>query len=107
MTLHGLRNREFVDTMYNVLQCTWKIQDAKISKNSPFGHHCMTLYGLCYREFVNTMYNILVQQFRDGKLRLSEALAEFTVSSYSSLKFFFVADRKAKNSADLPSLIVR
>jgi len=37
----------------------------------------MTLHGLCYREFVNTMYNVLVQQFRDGELRLSEALAEF------------------------------
>jgi len=55
----------------------------------------MTLHGL-YREFVNMMYNVLVQQFRDGKLRLSEALAEFLASSYSSLKFFFVADKKAK-----------
>jgi len=56
----------------------------------------MTLHGLCYREFVNTMYNVLVQQFRDGELQLSEALAEFIASSYSSLKFFFVADKKAK-----------
>jgi len=46
------------------------------------------------------MYNVLVQQFRDGTLRLSEALAEFIASSYSSLKFFFVADKKAKNWAD-------
>jgi len=60
----------------------------------------MTLHGLCYHEFVNTMYNVLVQQFRDGKLRLYEALAEFIASSYSSLKFFFVVDKKAKNWAD-------
>jgi len=38
---------------------------------------------------------------------LSEALAEFIASSYCSLKFFFLADKKAKNWADLPSLIVR
>jgi len=38
----------------------------------------------------------LVQQFRDGELRQSEALAEFIASSDSSLKFFFVADKKAK-----------
>jgi len=56
----------------------------------------MTLHGLCYCEFVNTMYNVLVQQFRDGELRFSEPLAEFIASSYSLLKFFFVADRKAK-----------
>jgi len=63
----------------------------------------MTLHGLRYREFVNTIYNALVQQFRDGELLLSESLAEFIVSSYSSLKFFFVADKKAKkNSADSP-----
>jgi len=67
----------------------------------------MTLHGLCYYEFVNTMYNVLVQQLRDGELRLSEALAEFIASSYSSLKFFFVADKKAKNSGDSPSLIGR
>jgi len=60
-----------------------------------------------YREFVNTMYNVLVQEFRDGELRLSEKLAEFIASSHSSLKFFFVAERKAKNSADSPSLIGR
>jgi len=60
----------------------------------------MTIHGLCYREVVNTMYNVLVQQFRDGELRLSEALAEYIASSYSSLKFFFVADKKAKNWAD-------
>jgi len=36
----------------------------------------------------------LVQQFRDGELRLLEALAEFIASSYCSLKFFFVADKK-------------
>jgi len=65
----------------------------------------MTLHGLCYREFVNTMYNVLVQQFRDGELRLLEALAEFIASSYSLLKFFFVADKKANNWADSPSLI--
>jgi len=53
------------------------------------------------------MYNVLVQQFRDGELRFSEALAEFIASSYSSLKFFFVADKKAKNWADSPSLIGR
>jgi len=67
----------------------------------------MTLDGLCYCEFVNTMYNFLVQQFRDGELRFSEALAEFITSSNSSLKFFFKADKKAKNSADSPSLIGR
>jgi len=50
----------------------------------------------CCREFVNAMYNVLVQQFHDGEFRLSEALAEFIASSYSSLKFFFVADKKAK-----------
>jgi len=55
----------------------------------------MTLHGLCYREFVNTMYNVLVQQFHDGELQLSEVLAKFIASSYSSLKFF-VADKKAK-----------
>jgi len=55
----------------------------------------MTLHGLCYREFVNTTYSILVQQFHDSELRLSEALAEFTASSYSSLKFFSVVDKKA------------
>jgi len=65
----------------------------------------MTLHGLCYREFVNTMYNVLVQQFRDGELRLSEVLAEFIASLYSSLKFFFVADKKNKKWADSPSLI--
>jgi len=53
------------------------------------------------------MYNVLVQQFRDGELRLSEALAKFIASSYSSLKFFFVVDKKAKNVADSPSLIGR
>jgi len=42
------------------------------------------------------MYNVLVQQFRDGELRFSEALAAFIASSYSSLKFFLVADKKAK-----------
>jgi len=68
----------------------------------------MTLHGLCYREFVNMMYNVLVQQFSDGNLRFSEALTEFIASSYSSLKFFFVEDKKAKkNSADSPSLIGR
>jgi len=41
------------------------------------------------------MYNVLVQQFRDGELRLSEVLAEFIASSYSSLKFFSVVDKKA------------
>jgi len=56
----------------------------------------MTLHGLCHCEFVNTMYNVLVQQFRDGELRFSEALAAFIASSYSSLKFFLVADKKAK-----------
>jgi len=61
----------------------------------------MTLHGLCYREFVNTMYNVLVQQFRDGELRLSEVLAEFIASSYSSLKFFFVADKKAKKTGQI------
>jgi len=65
----------------------------------------MTLHGLCYREFVNTMYNVLVQQFHNGELRLSEALAEFIASSYSLFKFFFVVDKKAKNWADSPSLI--
>jgi len=64
----------------------------------------MTLHG---REFVNTMYNVLVQHFRDGELRQSEALAEFIASSCSSLKFFFVADKKSKNWADSPSLIGR
>jgi len=67
----------------------------------------MTLHRLCYREFVNTMYNVLVQQFHDGELRLSEALAEFIASSYSSHKFFFVADKKQKNWGDSPSLIGR
>jgi len=38
---------------------------------------------------------------------LSEVLAEFIASSYSSLKFFFLADKKAKNWADLPPLIGR
>jgi len=48
----------------------------------------------------------LVQQFRDRELRRSEALAEFIASSYSSLKFFFVVDKKAKkNSAVSPLLI--
>ena len=65
----------------------------------------MTLHGL-YREFVNMMYNVLVQQFRDGELQLSEALAELIASSYSSLKLFFVAGKK-KNWADSPSLIGR
>jgi len=47
----------------------------------------------------------LVQQFRDGEFRQSEALAEFVASSYSLLKFF-VADKKSKkNSADSPLLI--
>jgi len=47
----------------------------------------------------------LVQQFRDSELQQSEALAEFIASSYSSLKFFFIADKKTKNSADSPLLI--
>jgi len=57
--------------------------------------------------FVNTTYNVLVQQFRDGELQLSEALAEFIGSSYSLLKFFFIADKKQKNWADSPLLIGR
>jgi len=65
----------------------------------------MTLHGLCYCEFVNAMYNVLIQQFCDGELRLCEPLAEFITSSYFSLKFFLVADKKAKNWADSPSLI--
>jgi len=56
----------------------------------------MTLHGLCYREFVNTTYNVLVQQFHDRELKLSEAVAELIASSYSSLKFFFIADKKSK-----------
>jgi len=36
----------------------------------------------------------LVQQFRDVELRQSEALAEFIASSYSSLKFFFIAKKR-------------
>jgi len=47
------------------------------------------------------MYNVLVQQFRDGELRLSEAVAEFIASSYSSLKFFFAADKKAKKTGQI------
>jgi len=43
----------------------------------------------------------LVQQFRDGKLRQSEALVEFIASSYSLLKFFFVADKKAKKNLQI------
>ena len=38
----------------------------------------------------------LVQQFCDGELWQSEALAVFIASSYSSLKFFFVAEKKQK-----------
>jgi len=53
------------------------------------------------------MYNVLVQQFHGGEFRLSEVLAEFIASSYSSQKFFFVADKKAKNWADSRSLIGR
>jgi len=40
----------------------------------------------------------LVKQFNDGKLRQFEALAEFIASS---LKFFFVADKKAKKTPEI------
>jgi len=47
------------------------------------------------------MYNVLVQQFHDGEVRLSEALAEFIASSYSLLKFFFVADKKKQKTGQI------